>query len=621
MLKKYSAIFLLLLLTCLTYSQVVHHEFLNYDDDVFVTANQYVKEGFSPRAIKWALQADLFFDSASADYWQPVTILSRLLDVQLFGLNSSGHHLMNLFYHLLNVFLVLVLIFELSGSFYFAWAVAAVFALHPLQVQTVCWVTARKDLLSALFSLSALIVYVKTKRITLKQQWFISFLLALGIMSKPSAAVVPILMVLIDLIRSKKKMVKISEKIPFFILSVFSFLVLWTARTGVTIDIPKQYQFFNVAFNFREYVSKFLFPVNLYIYSRIPDSELSFLKALLAYALIALFSAWCFQKRKKVPYLFFGWFWFAASILPSIFLTRADRFMYFPLIGLALGIAALFNWKFGSKKLLTLRWLVAVGVVGLLACLAYRESWYWKDNVTLFSRSLALDDRNYRAHNNLASAYSGLGRDDEAITHYTKALEISPYYSQAHHNLAVILARKENFHIAEFHYLRAIETNPSFGLAYSSLGHLYMEVREYAKAVKVYEKSIQIEPDSDITRKAYGNALAAIGELERSCEQYEEALKINPNFPEAHHDWGFVLAKQKRYKEAEAHFMEALRLDPEYADVHNKLGVTFAMQGDYERATYHLEEAIRINPLDKNAIHNLNLVAESKYNKGIVYED
>lgn len=546
--------FLLVLSVFLIFSPVIHHDFVGYDDSEYVgDETPHVREGLTWKGMVWA------FTTNHADFWHPLTWLSIMLDWQLYGNNAGGHHLTSLIFHILNSLLLLLWLNRATQSLWRSAFVAALFALHPLHVESVAWVAERKDVLSTFFWMLTLLAYtsyVRSSSDSGKRRFWkygLTLLtLALGLMAKPMLVTMPFVFLLLDfwplgrvsfqnkihLEREKLRQVFL-EKIPFFFVvaaaSVTTLLLRKHAGTVSTaIDFPIILErLSNAAVFYLRYVEKMFWPKNLSVLYPIEKPLTGEIVAAILF-LAATIALVVWQRRAR-PYLAVGWFWFLGTLVPVIGLVEvgaqpfADRFTYIPLIGLFFAI----TWT--AADLLLRRNFhpamrgVCAGLV-LLCCvgLTKKQVGVWKNTATLFYHAIKVTEKNYKAYNIIALSLCDQDRYAEAIGLIQKSLEIQPTYADAHNNL--------------------------------------------------------------------GYALAQIGKHEEAIEHLRIALTINPAYVDAHNNLGISLAAIGKVDEAIPHYEIALANNPKYADAHNNLGIALVTRGDFASAIEHFRAACKFKP-------------------------
>jgi Flp pilus assembly protein TadD len=632
---------LLIMTTLAVYWQVRHHEFLNYDDDDYVTENRHVQAGWTMESLAWA------FTSRLHRHWHPLTWLSHMTDCQLFGLNPAGHHLSSVFLHLANALLLFFVLRRMTGALFRSAFVAALFALHPLHVEPVAWVADRKDLLSAFFWILTMWAYVHYaedpgfKRYVLV---FIAFILAL--MAKSMVVTLPFALLLMDYWplerfefrqsreeqnpRNRKGQDARYEGSPAFRLvwekALFFLIVgacgvvtiLFIAPEGALRLNLSQYwptgsHIANVPVSYVSYVVKMVWP--LHLATPYPEQTVVPLWQAGGAGLLLLgISFLVLWQRRRYPYLLVGWLWYLVTLAPVIGLVKvgphrmADRYTYIPLIGLFVIIAwgvpdILARWPYRRMVLTVSASVVLLGV----AMDSWFELRYWKDSMALFRHTLHVTPNNSLADNNLGVAYADEGNLEAAIDHYVEAIRIKPDYAKAHYNLGVALANQGDLEGAIGEYSKVIVMAPAYAAAHHNLGVAVAKQGRLKEAIGHFSEAIRINPNYAEAHYNLGNALARRGSLKEAIGHYMKALKIKPDYAEAHYNLGVALMRQGNPDEAVGHFSEAVRIEPDYAKAHYNLGVVLAEQGRFEEAIGHFSEAVRIDPDFVEARHNLEL--------------
>lgn len=544
---------LLALMTVLVYSPVRHAGFLVFDDPDYI-GDRHVQDGLTWEGVKWA------FTTWHASNWHPLTWLSHMLDASLFGYNSGSQHCVNVLFHAANAVLLFLLLFQLTKNLYPAAFVAALFAWHPLHVESVAWVSERKDVLSTFFGLLALMAYGKFAgsskfQVPSSKGWYILawVLFAFGLMAKPMLVTLPFVMLLLDIwplgrwpvFGSNSRTTEpgarntkiILEKVPFFALTLASCIITYLAQRGeAVVSLEKQpfpLRVENAVVSYAEYLFKTIWPVKLAVIyplsNQIPAWQIG-TAAVVLILIIAL--AW--GARKRAPYVLIGWLWFLGTLVPVIGLVQvggqalADRYTYFPLIGVFVIVA------FGAVDLIG-RYRIPPGVISvaasaaLFACLGVTEYQlrFWQNSKTLFSRAIAVTQNNAIAHINLGVALEQAGQPKEALVEYQKAVEIDPNRFQARNNYANLLA---------------------------SAG-------SRQEAYQQYEEALRLNPDSEIAHVNLGTLLSEIGRFDDAMHEYSEAIRLAPTDPRPHYLMGKTCLRRAMSAEAVKHFQAALQLD------------------------------------------------------------
>jgi tetratricopeptide (TPR) repeat protein len=570
----------LAVVTLAVYWPVRHFEFVNYDDDLNVSDNRHVQQGLTVGGVAWA------FTTTAVDYWRPLTWLTHMLDWQLYGPNAGGHHLTNVFLHVVNTLLLFAVWNRMTGRLWPSALLAGLFALHPLHVGSVAWVTERKDVLSGLFWMLALLAYARyVEQRCLKRYLQLLLFFALGLMAKPMIMTLPFVLLLLD-VWPLKRMEQgggrlselILEKVPLLLLTLASTIVTYVnaQHAGQLVDTQVYSlvsRIANALVSYVRYLGKTLWPVGLSVYYPLPD-RLSLWVVVGAALLLTVVSLAVFRERQRRPYLVVGWLWYLGTLLPVIGLIQgrsaeamADRYTYLPLTGIFMMVA----W--GLPELLppTRRAAVALRAVAVTAVFAlmvgtWHQLRYWRNSVLLFERALAVTIGNYVAHNNLGLALMEKGRVAEAGRHFQQAVELWPEYPEANKNLADILAQAGRLDEAVRHYHQALERRPRWADAENNLGSALAAQGQLQEAVTHFSRVLQLEPESATAQLNLGLAYRKLKRPDLAVAHLSQSLALNPNDAQAHCIMGLLLKEQGRQGEAAKHFEEALRLNPNYAE-------------------------------------------------------
>jgi protein O-mannosyl-transferase len=574
----------------IVFAPVARHGFVNFDDPQYVSENSFISDGLTLRGISWA------FTSGYAGNWHPLTWISHMLDVQLFGLHAGAHHVVNVGLHTASALLLFVLLYRMTGALGRSWFVAALFAVHPLHVESVAWIAERKDVLSTLFwmlTIWAYLHYCSTTglRPPASGLRYLSMMLlfALGLMAKPMLVTLPVTLLLLDVWPLQRislatgtrsdAMRLIREKVPLFALAIASSVVTFIVQqqAGAVKEVavlPIGRRVANALVGYVSYIGKTLWPTNLAAIYPYPESIAGWQVAA-AVGVIAAITALAVRVRSGHPYVLVGWLLYLVTLLPVIGLIQvgsqpiADRYTYVPLIGLfvivAWGLPVLAAGRRGATTALT---TAAIVLVAVCVVAARGQVQHWRSSVALWQHAVSVTTENYRAQGNLGHALAAEGRLDEAITHYTEAVRIRPGYAEAHNNLGLALTRQGRIDEAIPHYTEALRLLPDYFEAHSNLGAALAGTGRYADAINHFSIAVRLQPEQPQARQ---------------------------NLVRAHYEFGRVLAERSDVDLAILQFLEALRLDPANADIHYDLGVMFVRKGDLRTAINRFEEALRID--------------------------
>jgi protein O-mannosyl-transferase len=531
--KKLIVYVFLTVVTLAVYWQVNQLSFINYDDDVYVTKNLHVQSGITIDGIRWA------FSTTYAEFWHPLTWLSLMLDHQLYGLNAGGYHLTNLILHTMSVLLLFLLFNRMTADIWKSAFVAALFALHPLRVESVAWVSERKDVLSAFFWMLTLCLYAYyTEKSNIKRYLPVLVSFICGLMSKSMVVTLPVVLILLDywplkrFASEKGNLIlwQLREKTPFFIFSAIFSVVTIHAQSRLHIEYPLVDRIANSLVSFVAYPGKILCPHDLALVYPFPN-QLPAWQVTGAALLIVAISALTIAAVRRFPYLLTGWMWYAITVLPVIGIISvgdpmADRYIYLPSIGIAVmlawGVPLLIRNEALRKKIL---FPAGIGALAILSILTWKQCDYWKTSAGLFNHTLRVTKNNYLAHNNLGLALMAEGKINEAIEQYNKGIRIMPYV-----------------------------------LIYINRGVAYGELGQYKQAI----------------------------------DDFDHAIRLNPGYQIPYYNKGVVYGKLGRYKQAIEEFNKAISRNPEYAEGYYRRGVAYILQGNYQDGCRDAQKACEL---------------------------
>jgi tetratricopeptide (TPR) repeat protein len=574
--------------TFAVFYQVRSFAFINLDDQIYVYDNPNIQSGLTLDTVKWA------FNIGYAVNWHPLTWLSHSLDWQLFGNNSGAHHLTNLFFHIVNTLLLFVVLKQMTSALWQSAFVAALFALHPLHVESVAWISERKDVLSAFFLFLTIWAYLRyVRQSKIRRYLLIVLFFTLGLMSKAMLVTLPFVLLLLDywpLERFGKQKISclILEKVPLFVLSAASSVITFLAqRTGGAVaqvaELGIKFRIYNAINSYVKYIEKMFWPSRLAVFYPHPGENISLFFTVISAVILLIITIIVFAFAKKRRYLFTGWFWYLGTLIPVIGIVQvgsqalADRYTYITLTGLFIIIAwglpeLLEKWRY--RKIILRP--VAYMVLAVLAVSTYFQTKLWEDDITLYQHTLNVTENNYSIHTFIAKSFVEHGRIDEAVLHNFQALRIKPDYADALNSLGVAYYKTARLDEAIDCYNKAVKINPRQKEVYSNLGMALAAKGEFDKAILLYNKALQIDPDSFNTRLNLGAALTSSGKLEQAAQEYQKILSIQPRNAVSHNDFGVVLFRQGELDEAIVHFRQAVKINPQYSDARNNLNAALA---------------------------------------------
>jgi protein O-mannosyl-transferase len=579
----------LAVMTFAIYAQVIGHQFIALDDASYIKENPMVNRGVTLAGLAWA------FTTFYAANWHPLTWIAHMIDSQLFGMNAGGHLLVNTGIHVANTLLLFWLLLGATRARWPSALVAALFALHPLHVESVAWAAERKDTLSTLFGLFSLIAYTHYVE-TRSRKWYAwtAITLALGLLAKPMLVTWPFVMLLLDywplrrLADATSKEYRrgasrreaptgiaslVREKLPLFLIVAASAVITFVAQSHdravrTLADAPIALRLSNALASYAKYLLLTFWPNDLAVYY--PFAGIAAWQIIGAAFLLIGITVFCVSQRRIRPYLMVGWLWFLGTLVPVIGIvqvggqTMADRYFYIPSIGLF--IALVFGLADVAKS-----WRVAPslsagitgGVLLVLATLTNAQVQRWRDSFTLFEHTLAVTPPNLRIEHNLGVALGASGRYDEAAAHFEKALQIDPSFYDGLVVMGVTRAHQGRLPEAIDYFQAAIRSQPDTPKAHVQLAHALWTQKRDQDALEEMRRALQFAPkDADI-RADFGLALELVGRIPEAIEQLHEALRLNPNNAEAHNNLGLALLASSNARESIPEFEAALRLKPE----------------------------------------------------------
>lgn len=620
---------LLFLATLAVYWPVENHAFINYDDPAYVTENPHISPGLTWEGLAWAFGRL----HGERTYWHPLTWVSHMVDCHVFGLKPAGHHLMNVLFHALNAMLVFLVFLRMTGAFWRCAVLAGLFALHPLQVDTVAWVAERKNLLSTFIGLLAIWAYVchakpeenakpAVSRFTFHASrfyWLSLLLYALSLMSKPVLVTLPFLLLLLDFwplrriplktpdSRLKALLPLLLEKLPFLLLAGVSSVITILAHRGLgMLDHgslpPLAFRLENALVSYARYLGNALWPSKLAVFYPLPSAWPAGIVALSAVLLLAI-TALAVRTVRSRPYLSVGWFWFAGVLVPFIGLIQAgaqalaDRFAYLPLIGLLLGLVwAVAEWSRGWPHRSRILSFGAVVVLLVSAGLTRRQVGHWKNTETLFRHALAVTEGNFLAHGKLGEELAARGRLQEAEAQFSEAIRINPAYLPVMRSLATRLRSDGKSETALHLFKQAVQLRPQDATAHYNLAVALADAQNVSEALREYNEALRLDPDLAPAHNNLASLLLVQGQAADALSHALTALRLQPDFPQARFNAGNALFLQGKFADAAAHYTEAARLDPGHAEARLNLAKALVNLDQPDEAEPHLKEAARLLP-------------------------
>jgi len=590
------AVALLAAATLLAFAPVLTSGFIGYDDDIYLTANPHVQRGVDAAGLRFALT------SFYAANWHPVTWLSHMLDWSVFGVKPAGHHAASLAIHLAAVLALFVAFERLTGAAGRSAVASALFAVHPLHVETVAWLAERKDLLCAVFWFLAIAAYARWREARGPGRYLaVVGFAALAMMSKPMAVTLPVTLLLVDVwplgrdLRGAGLVAAVREKAPLFAMSCASAVLTVLAQRSwhsmATVEAcPLDQRLGNAAVASVTYLVKMLWPVKLAVFYPHPGATLPAWKIAGAAVILIVLSVSALRLRRTKPYVLFGWLWYIATLVPVIGLIQvgqqgmADRYTYIPLVGIFVAL----SW--GANDLLAARFprpaltAAAIALAVALGAAARYQAGFWKDGETLFTRALAVTENNDVAHAQLGLLRGRQGRFADADAHFREAVRIHPGNAVAHLDLGRNLVQLGRLDEASVELHVAQRLDPREVSIYTNLGNIAQLQGRLDDAVAQFREALHLDPGNVDAHDRVGTALAQLGRPDEAYAEFAEAVRLDPRRADTQCNWGSALASQSRYREAASHFEEAIRLEPGLARAHFSLAAASFFLDDYPGA-------------------------------------
>jgi tetratricopeptide (TPR) repeat protein len=629
----------LAILTVIAFWQLKDCGFINFDDNNYVYENAYVQTGLNWNSIGQAFSSEL----AKVGHWHPVTWLSLMLDYQIFGLNPQGYHLINLLFHVMNTLLLFLIFHRMTKTLWPSAFVACLFAIHPLHVESVAWITERKDVLSTFFwmlTMGAYSYYVESPGF--RRYVLVLLFFALGLMAKPMLVTLPFVLLLLDYWplrrfqeikpdhkvqteayqitssdKQKKKSKKkdavkeilevkkpadpeykwsliyplLREKVPLFVLAILSSIVTYLAAQSAgavpSIEVlPLVVRIGNAFVSYIAYMGNAIWPSNLAVFYPHPGVLIPWQVVGSVFLLIAI-TLVVFWRAKKSPYLVTGWLWYIGTLVPVIGILQAgsqamaDRYTYISLIGLFIMVA----W--GVPDLLK-KWnyrkeiLLTLSIL-IILCLSIKtwtQAGYWQDSITLYDHTLKVTDYNWLIYINRGVAYNDLGNYRQAIEDYGQAIEIKPDYADAYYNRGRAYNDLGNHRQAIEDLNRAIEINPGNSSAYNNRGAAYNGLGNYRQAIEDLNRAIEIKPRYAEAYNNRGISFKSLGNYRQAIEDYGRAIEIKPGFADVYNNRGNAYNNLGNYRQAIEDYGRAIEIKPGFAPAYFNRGIIYLNQGD-----------------------------------------
>ncbi len=640
--------------TIIAYELIRHNGFVGYDDNEYIVKNQHVAGGITQQSVTWA------FTKPYASNWHPLTWISHMLDCQVFGLNPLGHHLVSVAFHIVNALLLFWILKRISGSIWASAFVAAVFAVHPVQVESVAWASERKTVLSGLFWLLTMAAYVRyTRQPAFGRYILVLLVFSLCIMTKPIVVTLPLVLLLLDYWPLKriggrrtedgrreeegqKTSLKwlIIEKIPLLAMSAFlSVMTFVSQKSGgamsTTEHMPLDYRIANTFLSYIKYIGKMIWPSGLAVYHPHPRTSFSDAAVVICTLLFVLITIFSIYMGRRKRYISVGWLWYVGTLVPMIGLVQvgaqaiACRYMYLSMVGLLIIVAwavkDLVESRFHLKVIAAVS---AISVLSVFIILTRMQVGHWQNTITLFEHTLNVTKDNAAAEHNYGHALSEAGLLDEAAIHLNRAVQLVPEFVEARNNLGKLYLKQGKISEAIDCFTELAKRKDAPAEVHYSLASALLMQKRYDEAISQLSIVLELDPSNAHAPSAMAVALMSAGRTDEAIACFNKYLRLNENSTELHYNLAVALTMQKKYDEAIRHFTRVTELDPNNAGALNglartldNLAVSYADAGRFDDAKAAAEKAMNI--ARKAGLAHLAREIDDRlqlYKKGLPYQ-
>jgi tetratricopeptide (TPR) repeat protein len=619
----------LVVLTSAAYETLRRNDFVKFDDPEYITENLRLQSGITMDSVTWALK------SGEAANWHPLTWISHMLDVRLFGLNAVGHHLHSLSLHILSTLLLFWLLRSMTGAVWRSAFVAMAFGIHPVHVESVAWAAERKDVLCGVFWMLTIAAYVSyARRGGIFRYTLVLLCFALGLMAKPMIVTLPIVLLVLDFWpigrlsfaanhkatpdagRPASLFRLVLEKSPLFLLTlascVITFLVQKNGGAVAGFDVTLLDRLANTFVSYGRYIGKMALPTKLAVIYPLPPEGWPMWKPLLSAVILIAISIFVLRSARKRPYLLVGWIWYFVTLVPVIGLVQvgsqamADRYTYLPSIGIfimvAWGVAELAaKWPHREPVLGVLSGLVCI----LMIVGTRMQVSHWQNGATLYAHALAVTENNYALHSCLGTVLEGEGKLDEAEHEYRETIRMCPTFVDAYLCLGQISELRGKYSDAIQSYQQAGQINPADFRPVFKVGEAKAKQGLLDEAINCYRRTIQMSPGFAKAHIALGQAFAVQGKYEDAMQSYSEAMRLDPTDPKLYYRIGAVKAQQGSYPQAEEYFRRSIQMNAGLMEAYVGLGVVLQKQNRTDEAIAQFRTALKIKPNDSELWSNL----------------
>lgn len=629
--------------TVVVYRPVCNHEFVMYDDNTYVTENEHVKKGLTCENVRWA------FTHSCASNWHPLTWFSHMMDVEIYGMNPGGHHFTNIVIHAADSVLLFVVFEYMTGALWASAFIAAMFALHPLHVESAAWVAERKDVLSTLFMIMTMGTYaVYVRRGGAARYISVLILFALGLMSKPMLVTLPFVLLLFDYwplerarfgaddfesggitagVERRSLSYLIKEKIPFFAMSAISSVVTFIVQKTSGAMVPIEYfnlriRTANAIVSYIGYIWHMLWPVKLAVLYPHPGDNMSAGTAVGSAAVLIVLTVCFVYFGTRRKYLLVGWLWYVGVLVPVIGLVQvgaqamADRYMYMPMTGLLI-IIAWSVWELserltGRKVILA---TLAAAVIFASTVLTIRQIRYWKNSMILFEHTIAVSPEASDIRNNYANFLKDEGRYDEAIKNFRIVLAQKPNMAEPYYNLGNTFRKMDRIEEAIENYKKAIKFKPDFVEAYYNLGTTSAQVGRLDEAFAAFQKALELKPKDAEILSGMGLLFAQKGQFDKAVEYYKKAIEADQEYVVARGRMGLALASLGKFEEALEQCRIVLQSRPNDMEMWRNSGILLEKLDRINEAMEYYRKALSIKPNDAQVQELLKAAIAKKQGK------
>jgi tetratricopeptide (TPR) repeat protein len=633
--------FFLVLANAVVYWQVGHHDFINFDDDVYVSENRHVQSGLKQDEIIWSFR----LLNKNNTYWHPLTWMSHMLDAQLYGMNPGRHHMTNVLIHIVSSIILFLVCHRMTGAIWRSAFVASLFALHPINVESVAWVAERKNVLSTLFWMLTLGCYVYyTEKPKFSKYLLLFTVFALGLLAKPMLVTLPFVLLLLDywplerlkirfltVNKNKRTQQPISsnfretnnwrlvfEKFPLLAVSMVS---VWLSSLSLQSqaefktmdDVAMMLRIANALTSYLEYIAKVIWPYYLAIFYPYPETVPLWqaVGALVILAGLSVLFIWTFRSR---PYLSVGWLWFMGTLVPvsglviaGNFPALADRWAYVPTVGLFVMIA----WSMPDFVKRWSHYQVGIGVIIIvivftLMTTTWVQTRNWKNSVTLYQHALKVNPNNWLAHTNLGTALANKGQETEAYRHFAEAIRLHPHEPHVQVNYGDVMLARGKIKKAAGHYYEALRINPGFAEAYNNLGLILVRSGKIEESIEQFQLAMQNRPDYDNAIKNLNLAISINRKINQAAKNFNESLIFDLRDPQLDTKINDILTRKAELNNILTKFQKSLSGQPGFGGLDtDDIPVVLSAKRQYEKKLPMFKKVIEIWPENAGAYYNI----------------